>query len=290
MKRNFFYNIYIDTSALRAMTKKTNRKYSKKYFTSSLTILEILTHFSRKNDQYSYNVMKSCFNFISLNKINIDWLMTEEKFKEALPLIKTKKIRTGNLKELFLIVVETNSIESFWDEIKKRNLNTDIQEAIDYDDFLGKSFNDPQKIKLFYSLISQAFNEGTIGNYFYKNEATVDNVKTFFKDLRSEKVEEGKMFLLYSLLRGRKPDNISNIFEGYKGQLELFLESFTKHQFLKAKGKNNYKKNDMIDIYHLLYVGSNSKILTNEKIIRNYVIEFRPDGIESIEKYLKNKP
>lgn len=282
----YYAPIYIDTSALRSLPKAKWNRRPRRYFTSGLTILEMLTHYLRKpNDARAFGVAKSAFQFLQKNRIRIDWRVSEDIFNEAFPNIASKRVRTGDLSALYELILESESAELFCALLEARDLASDAREAIEYDDFIGRAFTDPNKIKLFEKNLSQAFQEGHIQPYLYKNEKVIpEDPKQFFHDMAYGKIEHGRVFILKALL-GRRELQDQSPLEGYKNNLELFLSASARQVFTKALSKANYKRNDMIDIYHLAYVGIDVKLLTKETLLIDFVKEFQPRSFEPFDNY-----
>ncbi|TGM99934.1 hypothetical protein [Leptospira yasudae] len=279
--------IYIDTSALRSLPKDRWKKPRGRYFTSGLTILEMLTNFLRQPGKaYPFNVARAAFRFLEKNQISIDWRVSEDVFNDAFPNISRKKVRTGDLQALYRITLQADSPQEFATLLRQERLESDAQTAIAYDDFIEKAFTDPKKITLFQENLDEGFKKGQLQPFLYKDDAQIpDDYKGLFHDMAHRKIEDGRVFILHSLLKRRQIANRYPL-EGYDYSLELFLSASARHVFTKASSKANYKRNDMIDIYHLAYVNRGVKLLTKEKLLIDFVKEFQPLSFEDFEHYV----
>lgn len=279
--------IYVDTSALRAMPNESFRRIGPRYFTSSLALLEMMTHHFMRKDEYSFKILKSRMKLISDKKLRVDWRLTEEVFNDAFPNVKMKRIRAGDLQQVYALVLKSQNKGDFWRQIEKYHLESHIQESIQYDSFLGDGMTKPEVIKLFYETLKRAFDNGKIASFFYKNdEKKPSSMRDSFYDMCHRKIEEGRIFILKSLLMRREfADKLINPIEGYNYELELFLSASAYHLFDKVLARNSYKRNDMIDLFHLVYVGKNTKILTRESVLIKYTKKFQLASYEPFDRY-----
>jgi len=225
-----------------------------------------------------YDITKACLLFIK--KIRIDWRMTEELFNDAFPNVKSKTVRRGDLEKLFYLFIGSTSEQEFLHTVQSLN----IKDALEYDTFLGGGMTDPEKIKRFISYLSIAYERNSIQPYLYKGKKAPDSAKDFFHDMYCEMIEDGRVFILKALLMRRGDENWGGSpLDGYNHSLELMLSGMAHHLFKKAYESGNYKRNDMIDLYHLAYVDRKKKILTREKIIRDYVAKYQPYSLVEID-------
>ena len=263
--------IYVDTSYIKGIKKSIKQKNQKCFFTSSLTILEIATHYFNNRSERIFNITKSCLEYI--NKIKIDWRMTEEVFNDAFPNKKKKYIKCGDLKKLYCAFLASKNESELIEKIATIN----VTEAIDYDIFLGKGMSGTNRMVEFVDNLEKAFNNNSIQNFVYQDSLPPTNVKDFLFDMYNTHIEAARIFILYSLLMRRElNDPQKNPIDGYNDSLELMLSAMAHHLFEKAYHKNKFKRNDMIDLYHLAYVNKFTRIMSKEKVIKEYVKKYQP--------------
>lgn len=286
-KMRYFSSIYIDTSALIAMPNSSFTKLSRRHFTSSLVLLEIMTNYLREGNVNSFRRMKSRFENIQRVDLRIDWRLTEEIFNSAFPAVKKKKIQAGDLPALYELVRKSQSPEQFAAYIAEKNLQSSIEAAISYDDFLGSGMTRPERIAEFRHNFEQGIKTGSVADFYYKEDKhKPTSAQEFFKDMSTTKLEEGRIFILKSLLMKREKDNQECIpLDGYRYTLGLFLSASAYHLFNKAITQSNYKRNDMIDLFHFAYIDKYTKILTKEALLIEYTKRFQPASLEPFKNY-----
>jgi hypothetical protein len=198
--------------------------------------------------------------------------MTEEIFNDAFPNIRKKEIKCGDLKMIYSAFLKANNE----DELKILTEKMNIKDALNYDTFLGGGMSNPEKMKSFVYYFEKAFEEHSIQPYLYRNEPEPKKVKDFFYDMYNSKIEDARIFIIKALLMRREFGNDNSPIDGYDYSLELMLSAMAHQLFEKAYTKGNYKRNDMIDLYHLGYVDRKKRIKTKEKIIKDFVNLYQP--------------
>ncbi|TGL90005.1 hypothetical protein EHQ68_06220 [Leptospira congkakensis] len=258
------------------------QKFNSRFFTSSLVILELLSNYLRDGSEKGYQILRSRFLLIKKNKLRIKWLLTEEIIKIYFPVINEKQIRRGNLEEIYQEVLDCESYLEF-NNLVKTKYAKDKQEIIDYDDFMGKSFSKTDTIKKLHAIFDEASKDDYILSFYYpENSEKPKNGKRFLEDLTGYNFERGIIFIMYVFIHNRinsKRIPPSELFATYNGEIELFFKSMTKHLFQKIAKKESFPKNDLIDLFHLLYVSPGCLIYSKEKIIKKWVIEFQPESL-----------
>jgi hypothetical protein len=281
----FYAPIYVDTSVIRGISKK--QKLNKRFFTSSLVILELLSNYLRDGSEKKYAILRSSFQFIQNNRLKINWLLTEELLKIYFPVINEKKIRKGNLEEIYQVVLNCESYSDF-NELINRKYTNNKKEIIEYDDFLGKAFGKVETVKELYSIFDEASKDEYILSKFYPGELIRPvNGKKFLEDLTGMNSERGIVFIMYMFIQNRlntKENAVKDLFQNYHGEIELFFKSMANHIFQKISKKENLPKNELIDLFHLLYVDPNTKIYSKENIIKNWVEKFQPESLYNCKK------
>jgi len=90
-----------------------------------------------------------------------------------------------------------------------------IQDAINYDTFLGGGMSNPEKMKSFVHCFAKAFENHSIQPYLYRNELEPESVSNFFYDMYNSKIEDARVFIIKALLMRREIDNDNRPIEGY---------------------------------------------------------------------------
>ena len=264
-----YTRFYLETNALRQLNSKLEL-LKDNYFTSGLSILELISGIDGKEYQLRSTVIKK----ILTSKIPIVWELPESIQANAFPIIEFTDFRIAGLKEICKIIVD---YEDKTEVLKHINsLKYDVKYFSDLDDSYSKKFIDATKKGN--EDLKKELNDSL------KEPLGLGNVKhsvakEFVKNLPND-TYLNESITLYAIVESlgdgidfEHPDNPidrGELFDSYNGDINIFIRAFSKFTATKGATGSIPGKNDFVDLHHLLYLGNKKDcaIVSDDKMIQ----------------------
>jgi hypothetical protein len=262
---------YIETNALYSIKKIPNRKI-RESFTSSLAIFELISGINKTN----FNKRKNILNNIQSSSIQIVWAMPEELMYKSFNILKEYDFIEERIPRLKSLLYKINKHDSF-DSFCASSEYTDFKYFKDMDITVNNDF-------------SKATWEGNIDIYnsVDTSQNPSINKSIYIDEMVNQLPHLNKSISVFAIainIQKSLPDiSIESIYTSYNGYIDVFINGFTSFTHNKILKFENAKNNDLIDLYHLLYLTNNNNysLVSNDKIY----IDIIPNNLIKLEQFV----
>lgn len=263
---------YIETNALYSIKKIPLGKI-KESFTSSLAIFELISGINKANFDKRKNILVNIQN----SSLQIAWLMPEELMFRSFSALEGYGFieeRVPRLKNLFYKINKYDSFNSFCTS----------QDYIDFEYFREMDI-------ILNTDFLKATSEGNI--HIYESVDTSQNPSINKSQYINEIVnhlpllnKSISVFAVVINIQKSVPDiSKESLYSSYNGYIDIFINGFTDFTHNKILKFENSKNNDLIDLYHLLYLTNNKDYLlvSNDKIYSQLI----PDNSIKLDHFIQ---
>lgn len=269
--------LYLETNAVRFLCNKLELPFIKtKCFTSSLTVLELLTGLER-----DFRIRKKCVSEVLKHNIAIDWMFPDTIKAKAFSCYKDEDLRVKDLQKLFVLLPLTNSFDEYKERASKLYLEFDLNYFMEADRFYNKNFvkGSIDIIQEVPALLEREVEERTIP--LDKQKLIIDTRADFFKLHGEHRVfNEGLTILtLCDHYADNDEEKAERIYNSYRGGISYYITAYSYYNILKISKGNISSENDRADLEHFLYLRNRPEIaiVSNDKLIRSICETFWPE-------------
>lgn len=269
-------SFYIETSSLRKLSNKlANEKIIQSSHTSILALVEILASVSNEN----FYKVKTLFENIKKFKLRIDIRFPEKIIAESFDL-EFKEERLDSAFALLDLIIESISYSDFLDKEINANLEFDLLFFQNLDKNWGEIKPTTERENI--AIIEEGYtkrNEADL-QIFEKTELEL-SFKNFFELWNTDKYKAlnysstllALCINIAKSMNDKSDSTLESLYSSYNNDIDHFLILFSYYDILKKSKKEFYKRNDTIDLYHLLYMppqNSNIKMVSSDKLLHLY--------------------
>jgi len=252
---------YLETNSLRTLSSRLE-SLNENVFTSALSIFELISGIKDQDFLIRKSVIKNIFK----SGIEIIWLLPEEITVNAFPGLEFQEDRIIALKKLCQYLIDSHSMKDFLRKGSKGKYNLDFFKNLDkqYSNrFLESITKGNQNLK---QIIADD-NEEYLSN-FSKQYIKSLPYKHSLNQSITLKAIAGNLKDSLELSSGELIDE-QKIYENYNGNINIFISAYSLFTAIKNAEFNTPAKNDLIDLYHLIYLANNEDhfIITDDKMI-----------------------
>ncbi|MCY6356214.1 hypothetical protein [Clostridium sp. ZS2-4] len=270
---------YLETNAIRHLSKYLGKLSNECIFTSYLTIFELLSGIV---DNKSFIVRKNILKSVIDSKIEIDWSTLKERLHHAhkIDYFDKEKIIAQIMVD---IVLESESYEQLDELSEKKGFQYRIESFQLLDQEISEAGINESKENI------KSFKESNdkIQKKRIKEELIYDEKIYSYAQLNREIIQMNIIKDMTETSRILKRDLYLKILENYDESLDsYFYVSAYKHSISGILGQI-YAKNDTVDIAHLVYVDENTTIVSDDKIFGNLSKDTKKFSALSIEEFKK---
>ena len=276
-------NYYMETnSAIKLAKYLTNNFIKNNCFTSIQVLCELLTDLNEDVFYLKKNALIKIFE----SEIFINWEPSHKIEHESFGFFSAKyNINKDLILFFYRIIKNSVCLLDFQNAIL--NYANEYKMLVDYD----KAFETYIKKEMV------ATKNGFRNEYSYQQGVNeCDNIIAALKS-----GAEGYWLVRNSMLRVKAEQfysselNINNgrsideILDSYNDYIDIFVVILGLYSLTKVSRNDEPSRNDLNDIYHLVYV-NNGTIISDDKIYNKYMIDLFPENIISTLEFMKLVP
>ena len=256
----------------RLTTKLKNYELCRNWFTSGLSISELLSGMSDEDFITRRNIRRTILD----SKLSIMRELPNEMIWNAFSMIECPTVWSLGLKSLAEIIKESQSLDEVAVECQTANL------TISLEDLRGVDALSTKTIHLIYSKGLDLMDELVglrVARSVYK-----EVISKFPRNL-TEKLRQRSLFgCLIQIVEGIVSElphssvDMSQLLMSYTGSLQYYLEAvsyYTEHMIIESRVPG---KNDGTDLSHFLYLQGNvtTRMVSDDKLIRDICVDLWP--------------
>ncbi|MBY0383671.1 hypothetical protein K2X05_00805 [bacterium] len=275
-KENMYY---LDTSALRVLSKDLPELKAHPVYISVLGLIEIISRV--RHSEQDFTRCKSTLSSILKSGIKVDHRMPDQVLLSGFDLINKKydfkEFRVDCLNKIIALTQECTSLEDF---IKKEKILSEaIKHPLEYFEIYDKSFgeNFSQSFDSETKIIREAFDRVKSGleiDTIVPKEVLNGSFPDFcvwFLDTQELINESATVFALAQRAVsdltgfGHSAESQDEIYESYNGKTSAFVAAYSRLTMYVHKNGGRPGRNDPLDMAHFLYIGEGSILISNDK-------------------------
>lgn len=260
---------YLETSTVRALGGKIrNLKDDREYFTSALSLVELLS--AAQGSDRSYRAAKQILLAIEERKIPIDWTLPEGKLGNSFDYLLHKEMRASDLAKIAETLRESDDHASFLKKEQDANLKYGLGFLCHYDNSFGIQFTKA-------TIAGNKDIKDTIskqkGDSIFPQEELDLPIKDFCKLLNSKYFELNKSLSVWAIAGVMATwiedpvtdETTAKIYNSYNWQTERHIIAYTYYCTEKTGTQDQPGRNDHLDLSHFMYLGWDDILVSNDK-------------------------
>ena len=271
---------YIETNSAIKLSNYNNNSFIKNNcFTSILTLNELLTDL----DEDVFYLKKKALNFIFESGLFIDWEPPHKKQHESFGFFNGGYNLTKGIILLFSDIMKKSASYSDFqnaivDYVKEYNVLENYDNA--FEPYIRKGIDENKNA--FSSVYSYPQGLVECNNII----AMLKAGKESFIHVRDSmcKVMAEQFFSSILNRDGKRP--LEEIVSFYKGNIDIFVIILGVYSIYKVSRKEEPARNDLIDIFHLVYL-CNGTIISDDTLYKKYMADIFPYNIISTFEFVK---
>lgn len=270
---------YLETNAIRKLSKELKKMNHRCIFTSYLTVFELLSGIVDNN---SFITRKSILSNLINSRILINWETFKERIHHAhkIEYFDKEKIIAQIMVD---IVLESNTYEELDILCKEKDFQYRIKSFQEYDQEVSQIGIEESRenIKVF----SEANDKKEKKRI--KEELICKEMIYSYARLNSEIIQMNLIKDMTETSRLLKRDLYIKFIENYDKSLDTYFYVLAYNHVISGILGQGYAKNDTMDITHLVYVDENTTIVSDDKIFKRLSEETKRINVISIEEFKK---
>lgn len=261
---------YLETNALRKLSSKLSDYYPNS-FTSALAIVELIGGLKR-----DFHIRKKVIENLFNSNLEIQWKLPHNVIADSYTLLAFEEKRISDLKKLCKILIQSETLIDFENTCINQNVEFDLEYFKRYKIFFSDNF-----IKATVegnSEIQKIFNERKERTYQNITVRYGLNKKPTLEILQKDDITLNRSMTVLTFARlfadimhhGKATEKQKNeIYDSYNGLVCYFIEAFSFYTIDKMIQGSQPSKNDLNDLYHLVYLRNDSSVqlLTDDNLL-----------------------
>ena len=264
--------LYLETNAIRKLSSHLNQ-IKRSYpgcFTSSLTVVELLTGIDKKDYFVRKQAMKNTF----MSGIDIIWDLPEKKVADSFTCMNIDEYRASDLKMLAVIFSECESKEEMNNLIKKTNLKFDFEYFINSQQSWRNTFIKGHLMRK--DSVKKLFESDNREGFIFHPPDSILNRKEYYTLWNDKHFRFNFWFTVLSLAETFCDENLPTdefekqadvIYNSYNGSINNYVAAYSYYDIEKISTLDIAERNDVFDLQHFLYTDKDTTIVSNDMLI-----------------------
>jgi hypothetical protein len=269
---------YLETNGLICASRQlTETKVASACFVSILGLLELITDL----DDNVFGSKKTAIRRILESKVQIDWRLPQQIILDAFGIRAVYAITESNTRMVMHAMIKANNKHEFIDAIRQTGLDQIYKEMEEYDSHYNRSL--PAQLDDMAKNIEISGLSGAAQTALSYLEQSNDNKSDSFSlEVRTEMIR---------IIVEKMADDIAasrfncekllpcQLLTSYDGRLDIFLGVLFLYSFKKVSLKGKAGRNDITDLYHLVYLEDDDIIVSDDNLLRRALGAYLPQSI-----------
>ncbi len=262
---------YLETNSLISLKNKLQTlALSRKCYTSSLTIVEILKYMNER----SFYVKRNLLLALRESTIRIDWDLPSYKSFSAFPASRNTGDKSDELKTIHAFILSSKSYEEFLKKQEETKIQTTIETISKYcgffDSVLAEALSAARQM-----VPDVSKRQGKeLFNFLTNNLYGIDTgeLKNISRDSMLRLSLDRHSWMLALSENPSDPASIfSAIRSSYNGSLDAYFEVSSFYTLRKLMLQEDYRKNDTFDLTHFMYLQNRACKMTSDDNLVKYL-------------------
>ncbi|UHG93420.1 hypothetical protein [Spirosoma oryzicola] len=268
-------NYYLDTNAVYNINQIPSQKLADCY-TSYLAYFELI---SGINDQKDFQRRQSILRKASNSRIKVVYQTPSQMMHNSFNLgYEIVPYELEALRNLVNVIVEATDFATLQQSIEYNNIDYGISYFNNLDNIIGKNFVEVTQrgYNNYKKILLEGCEPVVINDKTYELSSLPQLVKFMSNSdgrnlFRSAHIQGIAELILNNLSTELTNITIDEVIRSYNGNMDIHTDSTINYDIYRLGAGGTPGTNDLIDLYHLLYVRNNrpTRVVTNDKLFRH---------------------